>query len=37
MTSVIEKAQVGDEKKPVLKGKMGDISPESFQKSAFYS
>lgn len=37
MTSVIEKGQVGDEKKPVLKGKMGDISPESFQKSAFYS
>lgn len=37
MTSVIEKAQAGDEKKPVLKGKMGDISPESFQKSAFYS
>ncbi|TQB72498.1 Peroxisomal membrane protein PAS20 [Monascus purpureus] len=25
------------EKKPELKGKMGDISPESFQKSAFYS
>lgn len=24
-------------KKPQLKGKMGDISPESFQKSAFYS
>lgn len=24
-------------KKPELKGKMGDISPESFQKSAFYS
>ncbi|KAH3149537.1 hypothetical protein KXW18_008799 [Aspergillus fumigatus] len=37
MASVIEKGQVGDEKKPVLKGKMGDISPESFQKSAFYS
>jgi peroxin-13 len=26
-----------DEKKPELKGKMGDISPESFQKSTFYS
>ncbi|KAE8309024.1 ERO1-domain-containing protein [Aspergillus transmontanensis] len=26
-----------NEKKPELKGKMGDISPESFQKSAFYS
>ncbi|THC97610.1 hypothetical protein EYZ11_002900 [Aspergillus tanneri] len=25
------------DKKPELKGKMGDISPESFQKSAFYS
>lgn len=25
------------EKKPELKGKMGDISPESFQKSTFYS
>lgn len=23
--------------KPVIKGKMGDISPESFQKSTFYS
>ena len=26
-----------NEKKPEVKGKMGDISPESFQKSAFYS
>jgi peroxin-13 len=25
------------EQKPELKGKMGDISPESFQKSTFYS
>lgn len=25
------------EKKPELRGKMGDISPESFQKSTFYS
>ncbi|KAL1855642.1 Peroxisomal membrane protein PAS20 [Paecilomyces lecythidis] len=26
-----------EEKKPEIKGKMGDISPESFQKSTFYS
>lgn len=26
-----------DREKPELKGKMGDISPESFQKSTFYS
>lgn len=27
----------GDLKKPEIKGKMGDVSPESFQKSTFYS
>lgn len=32
-----ENVKPADEKKPELKGKMGDISPESFQKSAFYS
>lgn len=26
-----------EEKKPKIKGKMGDIAPESFQKSTFYS
>jgi peroxin-13 len=29
-------SKVGDQP-PELKGKMGDISPESFQKSTFYS
>lgn len=30
-------AAATNQNKPELKGKMGDISPESFQKSAFYS
>lgn len=33
----LKKAAAAEEKKPELKGKMGDISAESFQKSAFYS
>ncbi|KAL4902611.1 Peroxin 13, N-terminal region-domain-containing protein [Aspergillus multicolor] len=34
-TQAVAEAATGQ--KPELKGKMGDISPESFQKSAFYS
>lgn len=30
-------ANDGEKKKPEIKGKMGDIAPESFQKGAFYS
>lgn len=35
MKATVEDA--GNEMKPEVKGKMGDISPESFQKSTFYS
>ncbi|KAE8351404.1 Peroxin 13, N-terminal region-domain-containing protein [Aspergillus coremiiformis] len=37
MQARVSKGILADDKKPELKGKMGDISPESFQKSAFYS
>jgi peroxin-13 len=36
MQATVEDA-AGEKTKPELKGKMGDISPESFQKSTFYS
>lgn len=32
-----EEIRANEEKKPEIKGKMGDIAPESFQKSTFYS
>ncbi|GES58871.1 peroxisomal membrane protein [Aspergillus terreus] len=35
--AVADAAPANDAKKPQLSGKMGDISPESFQKSAFYT
>ncbi|KAL5361707.1 Peroxin 13, N-terminal region-domain-containing protein [Aspergillus floccosus] len=35
--TVADAAPADDAKKPQLSGKMGDISPESFQKSAFYT
>lgn len=37
MKGTAPEVRPGDEKKPELKGKMGDISAESFQKSTFYS
>lgn len=38
MSAVMDKAKVAASvNKPDIKGKMGDITPESFQKSTFYS